>query len=138
MRTISVADIEHLAFRLAREILSFNEPIPDFHTRYPNALESCVATPFQMFGKRYLYPSLAGKAGIFFYLMVKNHPFQNGNKRIAMTSLMTLLYLNKKWLKVDVKDFYEFAMFVAQSSPKSKDWVVKSVKLFIEEHLIDL
>jgi death-on-curing family protein len=138
MRTISVADIEHLAFRLAREILSFNEPIPDFHTRYPNALESCVATPFQMFGKRYLYPSLAGKAGIFFYLMVKNHPFQNGNKRIAMTSLMTFLYLNKKWLKVDVKDFYEFAMFVAQSSPKSKDWVVKSVKLFIEEHLIDL
>ena len=138
MRTISVADIEHLAFKLAREIMSFNEPIPDFHTRYPNALESCVATPFQMFGKRYLYPSLTGKASIFFYLMVKNHPFQNGNKRIAMTSLMTLLYLNKKWLKVDVKDFYEFAMFVAQSSPKNKDWVVKSINLFIKEHLVNL
>jgi len=138
MRTITVADIEHLAFRLARETMSFNEPIPDFHTRYPNALESCVATPFQMFGKRYLYPSLTNKASILFYLMVKNHPFQNGNKRIAMTTLMTFLYFNKKWLKVDVKAFYDFAMLVAQSSPKSKDWIVKSIKLFIDEHIVKL
>jgi hypothetical protein len=37
-----------------------------------------------------------------------------------------------------VKEFYEFAMWVTQSSPKNKDWVVKAIKLFIEEHLITL
>ena len=35
MRIITVSDVEYLAFRLAKEHLSFNEPIPDFSTRFP-------------------------------------------------------------------------------------------------------
>lgn len=75
MKIITVSDVEYLAHRLAKEHLSFNEPIPDFSTRYPNILESCLLTPFQRFGGKSLYPSLASKAGILFYLMIKNHPF---------------------------------------------------------------
>ena len=40
MRIITVADVEYLAFRLAKEHLFFDEPIPDFSTRFPNVLES--------------------------------------------------------------------------------------------------
>ena len=87
MKIITLREVEYIAVRLAQEMLSFNEPIPDFSTRFPNILESCLATPFQVFSGRSLYPSLISKASIFFYLMIKNHPFQNGNKRIAMTAL---------------------------------------------------
>ena len=80
IKPLSIKEIEYLAFRLAREIMAYNEPIPDFETRFPNILESCLVVPFQKFDKKLLYNGLIGKAGILFYLMIKNHPFQNGNK----------------------------------------------------------
>ena len=44
-------------------------------------LESVVATPQQtMFGED-LYPDLFSKAAILIYLLIKNHPFVDGNKR---------------------------------------------------------
>ena len=117
-KTISILDVQYLAFRLAQEHMSFNEPIPDFSTRFPNILESCLATPFQTFSGKSLYPNLISKASILFYLMIKNHPFQNGNKRIAMTTLFVFLYKNKKWLKIDSKELYDFALWVTQSHTK--------------------
>ncbi len=41
-KIITIAEVEYLAFRLAREHLSFNGPIPNSSTRFPNVLESCV------------------------------------------------------------------------------------------------
>lgn len=137
MKIITIADVEYLAFRLAKEHLSFNEPIPDFSTRFPNVLESCVLTPFQRFSGKSLYPRLFDKASILFYLMIKNHPFQNGNKRIAITTLLAFLYFNDKWLKVDTQELYNFTVWIAQSSPRFKDEVVAAIRKFIREHLVD-
>jgi death-on-curing family protein len=138
MKKLTLLEVEYLSFRLARETLSFNEPIPDFSTRFPNILESCLATPFQTFGGKSLYPAFLAKASILFYLLVKNHPFQNGNKRIAMTTLFTFLHKNKKWLKVDTKELYNFAVWVASSPPKLNEETVKATEKFIRTHLIDL
>ncbi len=135
MKIITIADVEYLAFRLAREHLSFNEPVPDFSTRFPNVLESCVLTPFQRFSGKALYPTLVGKASILFYLMIKNHPFQNGNKRIAITTLLTFLYGNNKWLRADTQELYNFTVWVAQSPAPLKEQVVAAVQKFIGDHL---
>lgn len=129
--------MEYLAFRLAREHLSFDEPIPDFSTRLPNVLESCVVTPFQRFSRKALYPSLVAKASILFYLMIKNHPFQNGNKRIAITTLLLFLHENKKWLRADTQELYNFTVWVAQSPPEFKDQVVAAIQKFVRGHLTD-
>ena len=40
IKPITVAEVEHIAFVLAKELMSWDEPIPDFHTRFPNKLES--------------------------------------------------------------------------------------------------
>jgi len=138
MKVITVSDAELIAFKLARETMNFNEPIPDFSTRFENNLESCLATPFQLFSKKPLYRGLAGRAAILFYLMIKNHPFQNGNKRIAMTTLLTFLYLNKKWVKVDTYELYDFAMWVVQSPASMKNDTMVSIEKFIKKHLINL
>ena len=137
MRIITLADVEYLAFRLAREHLTFDEPIPDFFTRFPNILESCVLTPFQSFSGKSLYPTLVGKASILFYLMIKNHPFQNGNKRIAITTLLTFLVVNGKWLKVDSQELYNFTVWLAQSPSRVKDQVVAAAEKFIGDHLVE-
>jgi death-on-curing family protein len=138
MKQITIADVEYISFRLAKETMSFNEPIPDFSTRFPNILESCLAVPFQKFSSRTLYRGLVEKAANLFYLMIKNHPFQNGNKRIAMTTLFVFLHLNNKWLKVDTKELYNFAMWVAESPAKLKNETVKAAEKFIKTYLVDL
>jgi len=138
IRIITVRDVEYLSFRLAKELMSFNEPIPDFSTRYPGVLESCLATPFQSFSKKSLYPSFISKASILFYLLIKNHPFQNGNKRIAMTTLFTFLYTNKKWLKVDTQELYNFAMWVTQSPARVKEQTVKAIEAFLKTCMVNL
>jgi death-on-curing family protein len=138
MQRLTVAEVERIAFRLAQEIMSFNEPIPDFGTRYPNVLESCLAAPFQSFGKKDLYPGFVEKAGLIFYLMIKNHPFQNGNKRVAMVALLCILHKNKKWLKVDTQALYNFAMWVASSPGNAKEEVVHYIQKFIRKYLVEL
>ncbi len=138
MKIITKADVEHITFNLAREMLTFDEPIPDFSTRFPNVLESCLLTPFQKFSKKSLYPSLVKKAAILFYLMIKNHPFQNGNKRIALTTLFVFLYMNGKWIEVDKQKLYNFTVWIAQSPAELKDEVVMAVEKFIKNYLVKL
>lgn len=135
MKKLTVKEVEYIAFSLAQEILAFNEPIPDFSTRYANILESCLAAPFQSFSGRSLYCGLVDKTAILFYLLIKNYPFQNGNKRIAMTTLFVFLHKNKKWLKVDTQELYNFTMWVAQSPPRFKEETVRAAKKFITAHL---
>lgn len=138
MVIITLSDVEVIAYRLAKETIDFNEPMPDFSTRFPNKLESCLLTPFQMFSKKPLYKGFTGKAAMLFYLMIKNHPFQNGNKRIAMTTLLTFLYLNNKWLKTDIQGLYNFAMWVAQSPAGLKNETILSIEKFIRKYLVTI
>ena len=136
--TITVKKVEYIAFRLAKEMLSFNEPIPDFSTRFPNILESCLATPFQSFSGKSLYITLISKASILFYLMIKNHPFQNGNKRIAMTTLLVFLFENKKWIKADTQELYNFTLWVTQSPSSVKGETIKAIEKFLKLHWVNL
>lgn len=137
MKFITVAEVEYLAHRLAQEHLSLREPIPDFSTRYPNVLESCLLTPFQTFGRKFLYPSLVSKAGVLFYLMIKNHPFQNGNKRIAITTLLVFLHQNQKWLRVDTQELYNFTVWIARSPADAREPAIEAIQNFIRKHLVD-
>jgi len=136
MRPLTVHEIEYVAHALARKLLSFNEPIPEFSTRFPNILESCLATPFQIYGGKDVYPDFCLKAAMLFYLLTKNHPFQNGNKRVAVMMLLYFLSENNKWVEVDTQVLYNFAVWVAESPPRFKEKVIEIVVEFLEEHII--
>ncbi|HPC31242.1 MAG TPA: type II toxin-antitoxin system death-on-curing family toxin [Candidatus Paceibacterota bacterium] len=138
MKPITLAEVEYLTFKLAKEDSEFSELISAFRTRFPRVLESCLATPFQRFNKRDLYKGLIGKSAILFYLMIKNHPFQNGNKRIALATLLIFLYKNNKWFKVDNQELYNFTDWVAASPAELKDKVVESIEIFLKLHLLTL
>jgi death-on-curing family protein len=136
-RRITVNDVETIAHTLAKELLQWQEPIPDFGTRFPDRLEGCLAVPFYSFDNKVFYPTITGKAAVLFYAMVKNHPFQNGNKRIAMTTVLVFLFKNHKWLRVDNQELYNFAKWVAESNPRVKDATVSAIEKFISTYLID-
>ncbi len=138
IKDLSVKEVEYVAFRLAREKMIYDEPIPDFNTRFPNILESCLAVPFQKFDRKLLYKTLNRKAAVLFYLMIKNHPFQNGNKRVAMTTLFYFLYKNKKWIQVDAKKLYNFAVWLAESPAEFKDQSLEAAEKFIRTYQVRL
>ncbi|MFH1369705.1 MAG: type II toxin-antitoxin system death-on-curing family toxin [Planctomycetota bacterium] len=138
MKEIKLEEVERIAFRFAQMELGFDEPIPDYSTRFTGSLESCLAVPFQKFGDKSPYPTLIAKGAILFYLLIKNHPFQNGNKRVAMTTLFVFLAKNKKWMSVDEKELYNFTVWVAQSPPAVKNETVAAIETFLKKYIMNL
>jgi death-on-curing family protein len=136
MKNITIQEVEELAHVLAQKQMSWDEPIPEFGTRYPGRLESCLASVFQTFGRKNLYPTLTEKAAVLFYLLIKNHPFINGNKRIAVTSLLVFLSLNNKWLSASNEEMYDIALIVAKSPPKLRRGTYELIKDFVDKNLV--
>lgn len=138
MEYLTLGEVECVAHELARQMMEGDEPIPPFASRYPNRLESCLSVPQQTYDKRELYPTLLDKAAALFYLMIKNHPFENGNKRIAVMTLLYFLHKNQKWLHIPPLVLYQFAKNVAASDAKKKDEEVASIKVFIKPHILEV
>lgn len=136
IKKITIAEVEYVAFSMAKKFMDWNEPIPEFGTRYANVLESCLNAPFSTFARKDLYRGLIGKASILFYFMVKNHPFKNGNKRIAVMSLLYFLSKNGHWLKISNEELYAFAKQVAESRAKSKEATVLTIRGFLGAYFI--
>ena len=57
-------------------------------------LDAAIAAPWQTFGGNELFPSLEEKAARLGYGLVNNHPFIDGNKRIAAVATLEILALN--------------------------------------------
>ncbi|MDO8590102.1 MAG: type II toxin-antitoxin system death-on-curing family toxin [bacterium] len=140
MRTkpIGIAEVEYTAFNLAEKFMTWSEPIPEFGSRFPNILESCLATPFSRFGKKDLYRGIVDKGAMLFYLLIKNHPFKNGNKRIAVMSLLYFLYKNGKWIHTSNERLYRFARHIAGSRPIKREPIIKDIKAFLSANIKNL
>jgi death-on-curing protein len=57
-------------------------------------LESAVFGCYQSFGDEDLYPTVIEKAARMAFAICKNHPFADGNKRAAVTSMLVILRVN--------------------------------------------
>jgi death-on-curing protein len=136
---LTLDNFRHLCFELAAASAwnTPQEPIPEFDTRYPGRLESCLATPEQTFDTQPLYPTLEDKAAILFYLLAKSHPFMNGNKRLAVTALTVFLFLNGKWITVAPGDLSQFTMAVAASEARDKERTLARIKDFLNQYMAD-
>ena len=135
---IEADDFEFICFNLTREFLTFDEPIPDFSTRNTDLLESSLASPRHTFNKKLLYPSLEEQASVLFYSLIKNHPFVNGNKRIAVMTILVFLRINGKWLEIPPVSLYKLAIIVAKSESKDKDMVFKEVLKVVRRYIVSV
>jgi len=85
-----------------------------------NALLSVIANPQRQFAGKDLYPTLAQKAAILVYSMIKNHPFIDGNKRMAFICGRILLRLNG----YDIgsrEDYYNIIKKIAKDEAGKED-----------------
>lgn len=72
----------------------------DPNLRDTDLLDSALCSPFQTFGGSELYPTDAEKIARAGYALISDHAFVDGNKRIGMLVLLTLLELNG--IKADI------------------------------------
>ncbi len=87
----------------------------------------------QTFGGSDLYPSVEEKAAHLLYFVIKDHPFIDGNKRIA--SLLFIWFLEKNKLlsapdgerKINDNALVALTLLVAESNPKQKEVMIKLI-----------
>lgn len=138
MKRVSLREAEYVAHRMARELMDYGEPVADFNTRYPGRLESCLDHPFTHLNGRYVYWTIYHRAAVLFYLVIKNHPFENGNKRMAVAIMMTFFYKNGMWIDTSPEELYDIAKMVAESHPKDKDVIIGVLKIGFKKYGIKL
>ncbi len=86
--------------------LRFNEESSLFAIERDKGLESIIGNIYQSFAEQDIYKSIEEKGANFLYLIVKNHVFADGNKRIAATlfiyflNFYGILYKDGKQAKV--------------------------------------
>lgn len=82
--------LEEVLYIHQQEIkISGGEP----NIRDPQGIEACIDAPKASFGGEYLH-DLFGMAASYITCLTMRHPFVDGNKRTALASALTFLYLN--------------------------------------------
>ena len=104
-----------------------------FANEKDDLFKSSIGQIYQTFGGEELYPSVEEKAAMLLYLVVKNHSFSDGNKRIA--AMLFLWFLNNNRVlyaedghkRIADNTLVALTLMIAESRTEEKDVMVKVV-----------
>jgi death-on-curing protein len=94
-------------------------------------LESAVSMPQSSFAGEYLHAGMAEMAAAYHYHLCANHPFVDGNKRVAVAAAEVFLLVNGIELAASDKELEELTLGVA-GGDMSKEAVVEFYKNQLE------
>ena len=104
-----------------------------FANEKDDSFKSSIGQIYQTFGGKELYPSVEEKAAMLLYLVVKNHSFSDGNKRIA--AMLFLWFMEKNGIlygqdghkRIADNTLVALTLMIAESRTEEKDVMVKVV-----------
>ena len=108
---------------------------PLFGNQKDDSFESCINQIYQTFNGKDCYETIEEKAVNLLYLIIKNHSFSDGNKRIAGNCFLYflnkngLLYKNEKSV-IDASTLATLTLLIAESKP-TEHQTVKQIALSI-------
>ena len=116
--------------------LRFNEESSLFAVERDKGLESIIGNIYQSFDGQDIYKSIEEKGANFLYLIVKNHVFTDGNKRIAATLFIYFLNFYGILYKdgeqtIDNNTLTALTLLIAESNPKEKEVIIDLVMNFL-------
>jgi len=79
-------------------------------------LQSALAMPETTFGGEFLHGTVFEMAAAYLFHLARNHPFVDGNKRMALMSALVFLGLNGQRLEAESGALYELVDGVAAGS----------------------
>jgi len=116
---------------IKKDLIAKSEASDLFGQENGEKFQGILGNIYQTFGKKELYPSLEEKAAHLLYFIIKDHPFVDGNKRIA--SFLFIYFLDKNNFlyrktgekKINDNALTALALLIAGSDPKEKDKLIK-------------
>lgn len=92
-------------------------------------LEACLSSGFAGFGDIELYKTTLEKIAKIAFSIIKNHPFNDGNKRTGIATMEFLLNLNNKELIISDDELYDITMDI--STDKADE---QKLSLILKQH----
>ena len=117
--------------------LKFNNDSELFALERNEGLKGILGSIYQSFDGKDLYPTIEEKASNFLYLLVKNHVFIDGNKRIAATLFIyflqyyDILIKNNKQI-IDNNTLVAITLLIAESNPHEKQILIDLIMNFLQ------
>ena len=103
-----------------------------------DAFASTLGAITQTYDNQDLYPTISEKAANLLYLVIKDHPFYDGNKRIGALLFVVFLTINNCHLtkngetKISDRALTALALLIAESNPKEKPLLVALICKLLE------
>lgn len=115
---------------LKEALIQKGEALQIFATQKAGEFEGILKNIYQTFDGCELLPTVQEKVANLIYYIIKDHPFNDGNKRIG--AFMFILFLSKSGLlyknngepKINNNALATLALLIAQSDPSQKDMIV--------------
>ena len=119
--------------KIKEDLVAKKEASDFFGRENSDKLKGILGNIYQTFDKKELYPSLEEKGAHLLYFIIKDHPFVDGNKRIA--SFLFIYYLDKNNFlyrktgekKINDNTLTALAILIAISDPSEKDKLIKII-----------
>lgn len=115
--------------RLHEKLLEKTGGLPG--VRDMGMLESAVLNCMQTFNETELYPTVLEKSARTAFSICKNHPFNDGNKRTAILTMLVILKLNSINLTYSQKELIDLGLGIADGSVNYEniiDWIKQHSK----------
>ena len=118
---------------LKRKLIDKREATQLFGNPKDESFKGILGNIVQSFDGQYLYPSIEQQAANLLYLIIKNHPFTDGNKRIGAFMFIWFLERNKYRfkkngeLKINDSALTALALLVAQCNPSEKELMISLI-----------
>lgn len=89
--------------------------------RDQNLLLSAIAQPLSTFDGQYLHQTLHDKAAAYFFHLCQNHPFIDGNKRVALVSALIFLDMNNQPIDYEQCALEKLTYAIAQGKSSKEE-----------------
>lgn len=137
-----IKDNKQITYKECMEIISklkFNSESDIFALERNHGLKSIINNIYLSFDGKDVYTTIEEKAANFLYLIIKNHTFIDGNKRIAATLFIYFLKYYDILIRdgkqvIDNNTLVAMTLLIAQSNPKEKEILVDLVMNFLKEN----
>ena len=118
--------------------LKYKEESELFGIERDKGLKAIIGNVYQSFSGQDIYNSIEEKAANLLYLVVKNHVFIDGNKRIAATLFIYFLKFygilyNENGKVIDNHTLTALTLLVAESNPKEKEVMIDLIMNFLTD-----
>ena len=122
-----------IVVKLREELVKKKQASGLFGNEVDSQFEGIINNLYQTFDRKELYQTIEEKSANLIYMIIKDHPFSDGNKRIASYLFVyfldrnNYLYRESGEKKINDNALVALALLIAESDPNEKDVLIRIV-----------